>query len=388
MLVLDASQEEIADAVKDVAQTFTGTGGLIASDLVDLSKFSTAVVTGTVDLATIVNGAAGEAGAGATPTPGVTPAPTPAPSQAECSAVAPPPPASSCSVVTTTIITGAESTLVTSIAPVASGAPNQEADAGADAGAGAGAGAAGGNLQQFTGTLGGPAPPVESGAGNRPFSVNGNSFPAIGPALVRSCDIQNNQCFNAVNSGELDIETSECQQQLEACKAAGSGSALRRRQAAGAFGSCSDPTIVFATGLDGRKEAAFKPSNDADFNHGSAQKIGIIASFICQRLADSCKADASVIADCASAQAEAVAATQDQTAADIFNAGLVGSGANNGPAKGPANAPAKGPAEAPAKGPAKGPAKNPAQDPAVTAPPAATPTAAAGAVVTTVTVCN
>jgi hypothetical protein len=76
-----------------------------------------------------------------------------------------------------------------------------------------------------------------------------------------------------------------------------------------------------------RTEPAFAPSNDADFNHGSALNIGIIAGFVCQRLNDSCKASADVVASCTSASAAAVATAQDQSAADAFNNAL-GVGAN------------------------------------------------------------
>jgi len=79
--------------------------------------------------------------------------------------------------------------------------------------------ATGTNIQTFTGTLGGAAPPIESIAGNRPFLVNGNTFVNIGAALQRSCDIQNNRCFNAVNSGQLAGGTAQCSQQQTACLA-------------------------------------------------------------------------------------------------------------------------------------------------------------------------
>ena len=58
------------------------------------------------------------------------------------------------------------------------------------------------------------------------------------------------------------------------------------------FGSCSNPTIEFAAGLDGRNEEAFAPVNSADFNHGSALNIGVISSFICGQLQSECKASA------------------------------------------------------------------------------------------------
>ena len=45
------------------------------------------------------------------------------------------------------------------------------------------------NVLTFTGDLGGPPPPVISSAGDRPFSVNGNTFVNIGAAIQRSCSV-------------------------------------------------------------------------------------------------------------------------------------------------------------------------------------------------------
>ncbi|CAK7241370.1 MAG: hypothetical protein STHCBS139747_002831 [Sporothrix thermara] len=108
-------------------------------------------------------------------------------------------------------------------------------------------------------------------------------------------------------------------------------SPLRRssplRRAALDFGSCSDPSIVFEAGLDGRNTEAFIANDQTDFNHGSALNIAVIAGFICQRLGSPCNAPADVQASCTAASAAAVATTQDQTAADVFNNALgVGSG--------------------------------------------------------------
>lgn len=47
------------------------------------------------------------------------------------------------------------------------------------------------------------------------------------------------------------------------------------------LGSCTNPTIQFGLGFDGRKEDSFEPVDQTEFNHGSALNIGIIASFIC-----------------------------------------------------------------------------------------------------------
>ncbi|CAK7208686.1 hypothetical protein SCUCBS95973_000186 [Sporothrix curviconia] len=108
-------------------------------------------------------------------------------------------------------------------------------------------------------------------------------------------------------------------------------SPLRRsspqRRAALDFGSCGDPTILFEAGLDGRNTDAFIAEDQTDYNHGSALNIAVIAGFICQRLGSPCNAAADVQASCTAASAAAVATTQDQAAADVFNNALgVGAG--------------------------------------------------------------
>lgn len=47
------------------------------------------------------------------------------------------------------------------------------------------------------------------------------------------------------------------------------------------LGSCSDPTIRFGAGIEGRKETSFIPNNTQQFAHGSAQNSAIITQFIC-----------------------------------------------------------------------------------------------------------
>lgn len=37
------------------------------------------------------------------------------------------------------------------------------------------------------------------------------------------------------------------------------------------LGSCTDPTMIFAQGLEGRTETTFQPNNLDEFNHGAAQ---------------------------------------------------------------------------------------------------------------------
>ncbi|KAL8693634.1 MAG: hypothetical protein Q9218_001592 [Villophora microphyllina] len=178
------------------------------------------------------------------------------------------------------------------------------------------------NVQTFTGSLGGPPPPVTSSASARPFSVNGATFVNSGAALQRSCAIQHNACASAANSGKISGGVAQCDTQETACNAAAKPTKNRKR--ALDFGSCSDPTIKFANGLDGRKEPAFAPANAADFNHGSALNIGVISGFICQQLQDKCKAGADATAACAKGQKDAAAKT-GQAAADAFNAALGGS---------------------------------------------------------------
>ncbi|KAK0715556.1 hypothetical protein B0H67DRAFT_243108 [Lasiosphaeris hirsuta] len=183
------------------------------------------------------------------------------------------------------------------------------------------------NVQSFAGNIGGAAPPVISSASERPFEVNGATFLNIGAAIQRSCAVQKNACANAANSGAVDGGTAQCDTQEAACLAASQAKRRARRgavvtrQAALDFGSCGSPAIQFAVGLDGRKEASFQSANNADFNHGSALNIKIIADFTCQRLESSCQADEAAIAAC-QAGAAAAANASGQAAADAFNAAL------------------------------------------------------------------
>jgi len=181
--------------------------------------------------------------------------------------------------------------------------------------------AAGSNVQTFSGALGGAAPAVIESSGDRPFSVNGATFVNIGAALQRSCAIQNNACANAANSGALDGGVGQCGDQEKECNAAAQAAAKKSKRQALDFGSCSNPAVQFAVGLDGRKEASFQAVNNADFNHGSALNIKVISDFICQQLDSKCKADQAALDACASAQAAAAAAT-GQASADAFNAAL------------------------------------------------------------------
>lgn len=194
-------------------------------------------------------------------------------------------------------------------------------------------------MQTFTGDLGGPPPPVTSdAASDKPFSVNGATFVNAGAALQRSCAVQHNACADAANSGSEDITVADCDAQEDDCLAAASLKKLRRSSSVGSegrkmriasnaiktrqnldFGECQDPSIEFAAGLDGRKEASFGPAGD--FEHGSALNINIISSFICGQLSSRCQASDDAVAACEQGQADAQG-LQGQAAADAFNTAL------------------------------------------------------------------
>jgi len=80
--------------------------------------------------------------------------------------------------------------------------------------------AAGGNLQTFTGTLGGVAAPAVT-AGGRGFEVaNNDDFLNLSAALGRSCDVQKNQCANLANGGGQAFNVADCDAQGNQCRAA------------------------------------------------------------------------------------------------------------------------------------------------------------------------
>ncbi|KAJ7035090.1 hypothetical protein C8F04DRAFT_1395151, partial [Mycena alexandri] len=79
------------------------------------------------------------------------------------------------------------------------------------------------NLQTFTGSLGGIAPPTVVVSGLQ-FQVVGNSlFKSKGDALARSCSIQKNDCADAANASgnKGSFTVAACNTQQSACIAAG-----------------------------------------------------------------------------------------------------------------------------------------------------------------------
>ncbi|KAI0174312.1 hypothetical protein BJ166DRAFT_620829 [Pestalotiopsis sp. NC0098] len=79
------------------------------------------------------------------------------------------------------------------------------------------------NLQTFTGALGGASadPITNSGNTERPFEVDGDTFPDFSTAAGRSCDNQKNACAKVANSQQGgSLQVSDCDQQNTECKAA------------------------------------------------------------------------------------------------------------------------------------------------------------------------
>ncbi|TQN70694.1 hypothetical protein CSHISOI_04750 [Colletotrichum shisoi] len=76
------------------------------------------------------------------------------------------------------------------------------------------------NLQTFEGDLGGVKASAITKSNNpeRPFEVDGATFPDFATAASRSCDNQKNKCSQAANNGEKKFEVSECDKQAEQCR--------------------------------------------------------------------------------------------------------------------------------------------------------------------------
>ncbi|RPA81590.1 hypothetical protein BJ508DRAFT_414663 [Ascobolus immersus RN42] len=94
------------------------------------------------------------------------------------------------------------------------------------------------------------------------------------------------------------------------------------------FGFCTDPTMVFLPGVNGRRvnEFTFLPNNSDGFfdTQGEALDAGTIASFICDNLVNSCQASAEAQAACKGAEevVREFGDLKDQSVADAFNAAL------------------------------------------------------------------
>ncbi|KAJ5082196.1 hypothetical protein N7532_011239 [Penicillium argentinense] len=84
------------------------------------------------------------------------------------------------------------------------------------------------------------------------------------------------------------------------------------------YGSCSDPTIKWEYGLDGRTDYSYTTNNQKDFSFGSSPTIGAPDDLICNRLRSPCNAPQETIDKCYETK-DAVANLSGQEAADVWN---------------------------------------------------------------------
>ncbi|KAJ5575303.1 hypothetical protein N7450_009202 [Penicillium hetheringtonii] len=84
------------------------------------------------------------------------------------------------------------------------------------------------------------------------------------------------------------------------------------------YGTCTDPTIKWEYGLDGRTEYSYTTNNQKDFPFGSSPTIGSPEDLICNRLRSPCNAPQETIDKCYEAE-EATANLTGQEAADVWN---------------------------------------------------------------------
>lgn len=87
------------------------------------------------------------------------------------------------------------------------------------------------------------------------------------------------------------------------------------------FGSCSNPGIVYAYGMDGESQYSFEPANPSEFPHGTSSDIAGVESYICERLKDVCHATAEAQKACNEAF-NAYSGLAGQNAADVWNIAL------------------------------------------------------------------
>jgi transcription initiation factor TFIID subunit 15 len=137
------------------------------------------------------------------------------PSSAESTAAA------SAAASSTKAAGGAAGSKASSTSAAAAAASTSAAAAGGAGNGGGKGGNKGGKGGSAAGkAIGGIAAPAvtNSGDSKRPFSVNGNTFVNKSAAVQRACDIQNNACADAVNSGKLSgLSAGDCGAQVSIC---------------------------------------------------------------------------------------------------------------------------------------------------------------------------
>ncbi|KAE8421549.1 hypothetical protein BDV36DRAFT_292197 [Aspergillus pseudocaelatus] len=86
------------------------------------------------------------------------------------------------------------------------------------------------------------------------------------------------------------------------------------------YGTCSDPTIRWADGLDGRTEYSWITNNQDDFPHKSSTTINTLMVFVCNRLRSPCNASQAVVDRCYSAAGQVSnRGLKGEKASDLWN---------------------------------------------------------------------
>ncbi|KAE8323478.1 hypothetical protein BDV39DRAFT_217725 [Aspergillus sergii] len=104
------------------------------------------------------------------------------------------------------------------------------------------------------------------------------------------------------NPGTITTATTTATTTVTSCPTNGAGSSDGPD-----YGTCSDPTIRWADGLDGRTEYSWITNDQDDFPHGSSSTINTLMDFVCNRLRSSCNAPQAAINRCYSAAARTAA---------------------------------------------------------------------------------
>ncbi|KAB8255750.1 hypothetical protein BDV32DRAFT_153983 [Aspergillus pseudonomiae] len=86
------------------------------------------------------------------------------------------------------------------------------------------------------------------------------------------------------------------------------------------YGTCSDPTIRWADGLDGRTEYSWTTNNQNDFPHGSSTTLNTLLNFVCSHLRSPCNAPQATVNRCYSAAAQVSnSGLKGEKASDLWN---------------------------------------------------------------------
>ncbi|KAK4186404.1 hypothetical protein QBC35DRAFT_554093 [Podospora australis] len=103
------------------------------------------------------------------------------------------------------------------------------------------------NLQSFSSALGGAGAPaiINSGDPDRPFEVDGDTFPDYETAANRACDNQKNACAQIANNGTGQFAVGDCDRQSEQCKSTASSAAVKAFAAPASVFVSSDDQFDF-----------------------------------------------------------------------------------------------------------------------------------------------